>query len=711
MRPPPNARRWKGNPPTDDLESLIAARRRRAQLIASGSASDATVVDPDNEKTSLGLDAAGTALNAANTLTLGLTNQAAAAGAYLANKMQGGKLTFGDTRHLVNNLGEDAARHYPATNLGATLAATLAGGKLLPSLAAKVGRPLLRAGANIAESATMAGTQGALDAEGDLSDRLKAGAASAEMGAGFAGAAHTIGAAGGKLVNFRRPSETGRFGRLFSRYGTSLEDQARGTLLTDIARDKTPMDELITAATEAGDKPATLTDIGGRNVLRRTRGVESTMGPATQEIETKLVARQEGKGQPGMKRRVIADVEGALPVKPEDRFSAAERLTEQQKARAKPVYKEAYAEPDIDDADALKIFKDPQAPAIYRVATRQAAREGVKLPPLEDVIAGKAAMPVQGFDLFKRGVDDFVESRMSAGKMGRNEARQLREAMSESLDLVDNLRPKYKEARSIFRSDAATREAHDAGLTFLRDDDRLVGQRIAKMSPPELEAYRIAALDNITQTIRDQGDGINVVRRIFDDDIKREALRHLVGDDAKFQALQKALNLEETMTKRGQFVLGGSPTARIGAEQADNADAALAAATAAAQGNPAGVVSPFLKNTYRRFVRGETERFNTAMAPMLTAGAEGGAAGQAARLKVLNELQGAEERNAARGGRRARIVRAGAGTAAAAASPTEATGLDLQPIAPEALPENWFEFAKRHPSVAAYLRRSGVPIR
>lgn len=717
MRVPPNVRRGKRKQPPlplvasqDDLDRLITERRKAGFAAAP---SDATAVEPSNEVTSPGLDAAGTSLNAINTLTFGIGKKAAAAGAYLANKMQGGKLTFGDTRNLIDNLGEDAARHNPTINFATELAATVAGGKILPSLAAKVANPWLRAGVNVAESAAMAGTQGALDAEGDASDRLKAGRDAAVMGGGMAAGMHAAGKAGGMLVNLRRPSETGRFGSVFSRYGTPVEEQARGTLLNDIARDRTPMDELITAATEAGEKPATLTDIGGRNVLRRTRGVESTMGPATQEIETAFTNRQRGVrgGQPGQKRRVIGDMEGALPVKPEDRFSAAERLVDKQKAAAKPLYDEAYMTPDIDDPEVLKMFADDDVQQFYPAAVKQAKREGVKLPPLQDLLEGKAALPLQGFDYIKRSMDDFIDAGMSSGKTGRNNARQLRVMLNDALDRVDASRPEFAKARSVFRGDAQTIEAHQKGLDFLKTDDRLVAKDAAKMSPSELEAYRVGALDNITQTIRDQPDGYNVVRKIFEDDIKKDALKTLIGDDAKFAALERALNLEDVMTSRGQFVIGGSPTARIGAEQADNADAALSAATAAVQGNPAGVVSPFLKNTYKRVVRGETERFNTAMAPMLTAGAEGGAAGEAARLRVLRDLEGQPARETERGGRRARFVRGASQFTAAKAAPAEQTGLDLQPIAPDALPADWAELAREHPAFRAYLRRSGVPIR
>lgn len=419
-------------------------------------------------------------------------------------------------------------------------------------------------------------------------------------------------------------------------------ERAQQVLLKNIGRDETSVGNLIADAQALpANSPMAIVDLADEGVMGVARGARAVPSTAKKQVPKALTDRL--KGEHGRTRSAI---EGAAGTKPGDPELVTKDLVDRTRANAKPVYDVAYADEPIDDVVALKILADPAAPAIYKSAARQAAREKppVKLPPLEDVLSGKAAMPVQGFDLFKRGMDDYIESKMGAGKLGRNEARQLRDAMRESLDRVDEVRPNFKAARAQFAGDKEMEAAAEAGKEFLTTDDRKVARLVKDYTPGEREVYAQMALDAIDKTLRSTGDTHDVYNRIFGNQLKRDALKALVGDDA-FQQLAATMEGVQRRTRTHRFVTGGSNSVDKLGEQLDLETPGIPTALLQLiKGNPGQAAQSLGTSVLMNRMKGITGETAGELGQMTTAGMQGGEAGRASLIDILSELSQAEQR-------------------------------------------------------------------
>lgn len=431
----------------------------------------------------------------------------------------------------------------------------------------------------------------------------------------------------------------------------SPNDRANQLLLDKLASDKMQLDQ-VRAAMGLTEKPVALGDLAGDNLLGLQRGARSVPSEAKDAIPKALHER--ASQQPV---RVRGDIEAAAGVSPVDVLSKVDELAARQKANAKPLYDAAYAKPPITDPEVLSLFRDPDVKRAYASAARQAKREGVILPPIAQ--AATSPMPVQGFDYIKRGMDDYIERRMGAGKIGRNEARQLRTALSDALTRVDEIVPEYAQARQQFAGDQRLRDMLDMGREFSNTDDREIARLVRTLSPSEREVYAQGALDDLTQQIRGTTDGHDVVRKVFGNDLKREALRSLVGDEA-FQGLSKGLETEQRMLRSKNFTLGGSNTVDKAQEAFDIDKAGIPQAALQLMRGKLGDATVSLgQSALVNRLRGVTTETANALAPKLIAGMNGD---RQALDEVLRELLAFQRREIQRSSTRGTAARPLAGS-------------------------------------------------
>lgn len=255
------------------------------------------------------------------------------------------------------------------------------------------------------------------------------------------------------------------------------------------------------------------------------------------------------------------------------------------------------------------------------------------------------ALPVQAIDYMKRRLDDVIEGRMRSGKMGRTEARVLRNRLREVLSEVDEQVPEYAAARAQFAGDAAVEEAFEAGRSgsrslglkgFLQEDPRRVAKALEGMSPSEQEFYRRGALDAVREKLEKSADGRDLTKILDGNTEMRARLRLLFKDDDSYrQFVDRVLEPRKRMAGTEMFVLGGSPTARIQQEQGDLAAASLEPIARVATGGVRQIGPMLLNNAFTSRMRGVTEATADALGGRLTAGA----GGQAELTAVLQELR------------------------------------------------------------------------
>src|SRR5690606_23836907 len=149
-------------------------------------------------------------------------------------------------------------------------------------------------------------------------------------------------------------------------------------------------------------------------------------------------------------------------------------------------------------------LKLPAFRRAYERGRQIAAVEGVELPrPPDESFAGWVNVPVRAIDYMKRGMDDLIESRMRSGKMGRAEARALRERMNKVLARVDELVPEYAQARAQYAGDSAMLEALEQGRNLWRRDPDEAKKILSRMSEGEREMFRKGATETLAQKLED----------------------------------------------------------------------------------------------------------------------------------------------------------------------------------------------------------------
>lgn len=464
------------------------------------------------------------------------------------------------------------------------------------------------------------------------------------------------GAAGGALLGGAVPIVGATASRSIDRLRIgNAKDKAVRKVLEALGRDrKTPAD-VRTAANRLPARPESIMEVSGENMVGLGRGAQSVPGRAKDEIADVLRTRADEQ-----MTRIVDDVESALGQRRQNVFQKAEDLIATKKAKAQALYDRAYKNPPIDDPVVRQAFELPAFRAAYSRAQRIAKAEGNPLPD----IGKDGKISVRGIDLTKRGLDDLIESRMRSGKMGRTEARALRKKLNDVLAVVDSKIDDYRVARAEFAGDSALEDALQAGRDFMKQDARLTASEIRALSAGEKELYRLGALDAIRKRMDDAADGRDLARTIFGSPERRAQLRALFDDDKAFEVFQDTMERETRMASVKNTVLGGSPTARIQAEQGDLGEM-LSTAADVATGNVPGlgrrVANIAIGNRLSRI----DEAVTNELAPLLTAGATGGNKRLAALARVLERAEREAARRARAGDLTTRSVGAGVGGAQA----------------------------------------------
>jgi hypothetical protein len=461
---------------------------------------------------------------------------------------------------LADYRGRDSrfAGNHPGVNAAMTAGGAVAGAMALPLPSLARGASLLgRVGAGALEGAGFAGGAAAVNSDGSMGDRARAAAEAAPVGALLGGALPVAGKALGALGRSVLPGAVLSTGR------------ADNAILRSLDRDQTSIPQLRQSVMAAGNKPVALADLAGENTLGLARAAQAVPSKAKSAVADALNTRH--AGQLG---RVAQDVEGSLGMQRQDVYDVADQLIQQRKDAAKPLYEKAYSAPPVDDPEVADVFKLDAFRKAHQTGQRIAATEGVELPDLFKTVKGPKGKPVQEFvpqpvqslDYVKRGLDDVIERGMRGGKMGKVEARALRERLSGMLGKVDAAVPDYAQARQSFAGHSQMMDALENGRTFLKDDARVTTKSLDRMSDGEKDMYRVGAIDAIRQAMDHAQDGADLTRRIFGTPEKRAQLQALIGDDTKFADLEKSIGTESRMAQTKNKVLGNSVTARLGSE-------------------------------------------------------------------------------------------------------------------------------------------------
>lgn len=614
---------------------------------------DATATDRMQPKPgrSFGDDVQGAASSVAQGATLGFGDELLALAA-----MATGARNFGRLREQAAQPQKDFAAAHPVADFGLQVAGGVAAGGLGGAAAKtagfgpRVGMEVMTRGQKAARTARQVGTAmgvggvaGAGMSEGTLEDRLKGAAAGAAFGGGLM--------AGGKAANatleavgikplvrniMPRPESRASSPRL-SRVITPHADLAAQDVLADVERSGLTLEEVLARAKANPDQP--LYDLGpsmpqrtgspltrrdpkGDPLVRRARGVQSIPSRGSAEVSDFINTRAETRPA------AVKDALGkGLGAERENVIELDASLKGSRAGKARPAYEAAYEGGPLDDPEVAAAFDLPQFQQAFLRGQRIAKTEGQALPAVIKMekkgmhavpVRDQAVMPdTRTIDYTKRGLDDLIESKMRAGKMGRAEARALRARLDQVLERVDAANPEYAEARRIFADASREIEAAELGGDFWK----MSGDRLEivwpKLSDSAKEQYRKTALAAIEERL---GSGTHPSKLL--NEVTLRKLRTIATSPEEAEAFEMALRRQVQGAVNDNDIVQGSQTARIMADQADlgaGNTQGLGAMMEAGTGNVGGLFQRAAQSGVVRRVQGLTEKRVDNIAPYLTA--------------------------------------------------------------------------------------------
>lgn len=479
-------------------------------------------------------------------------------------------LTFGFGDELVGIFSEQGKEAYrrrlgqarqasPMLTMGAEIAGALPTG-VLGAGRALAGRA---AGGAASRLATSGAAQGALagvgEADGGLRERTVGGAIGGTIGAG------TQLAVGGAraLSNVFRPQQ-----------------RAQNILASRFEYEGIDPRQAVVGAPEG----SMLLDVGGPSTADLARTVQARPGPGASRINEALMSRNEARAG-----EIADNLTRRTGLSPENMPLTFENLVAQRKAAAKPLYDAAYQRTipleEIYDDLALPRFRQAYE-AGRRIAALDVDRAGrPTLPELPDIRALRAQgvtpevlrqqrasgamefdIPIEGIDYMKQGVDDLIRPRVGgASTVGRREGQKLAERLENVLQRVDAVVPEYRIARNTYAGDSSVLNLLEEGGKSFREaiDPRQVALDLQKLSPENREFFRRGMIDEIRRTMARTPDGRNPVSAIYNNQQKRQTLQNLFDDPVAFRNFDEYMRGQQQQAATEQFIMGGSPTARI----------------------------------------------------------------------------------------------------------------------------------------------------
>lgn len=397
-----------------------------------------------------------------------------------------------------------------------------------------------------------------------------------------------------------------------------------------------------------------------------------------------------------------------------DRFSAAverdlgpvgnipqmsEDLIKQARARAAPLYDEAYASPVVSTPELDALLNTPfgrqglsRARTIAANERRDPEALGFRLDADGNVVleptinlgmddagnlttfqnpAQERGYTTQTLDYAKRGMDDVLEQYRNpiTGRLELDEAGKAQNGVLRSfLGEVDRINPAYGQARAAYAGPAAERDAMRAGQRAYSQDPNTLGVQMQGQgqTPERIGQMQLGYRD----ALMNQGNKVRYSSNPFDATLgtpQAEArLRTMYPETASVDRLLRTRDLERGLAATTNDILGNSKTAqRLMADQAfggdDVAQMGLDAIVNIATGQvPVGMVAKkgiadAAKDAFTMGVGKRAMRKADELAPILMNPDPGAALSQLddilARNQAYADYVGGVRRNAVRAGR------------------------------------------------------------
>jgi hypothetical protein len=516
-------------------------------------------------------------------------------------------------RDVVRGATQQFAADRPMTAAGLELAGGLATAPFTGPLS--LGRGVTTMG-KVARTAGDLAAQGALSGAGAAQEgeRLSGAAMGAATGAVLGGAANVAGrtarnvigtpimsrlpqgvmgmvpeSAGGYNVRPDYPRE---------RLAQLLERDAQARIMGGVE----PGQEAVMAATRlrkvGGEAPIAM---AGGNTLAEIDMLSQLPGSAGRQLLQQQ--RRVAAGRGGAISEEAGRITGVTR-------SAEDELTDLGKRQAQaagPLYQKLQNITCPIDAE-LKDLLD-RAKLDLSAAQRSATRRGQPQVPLRKLQEGDE-LPFSAADQLKRTLWDKRQAALKKGNT--NEASDLNELRLSLVSKLDSLSPDYAKARSTFAGFAELEGAVEQGRKALGETSESLSKLTNQMTPSELEAFRVGAVDALRSVAGGQAGQTRLLNMYKEPELQGK-LRAIFGND--FREFQRTILAQEEL-KKLERVGAGSQTFKRLAQAQDQADAFDFMQAQQAVTNPASALQ-MAQQAARKYGMPEEQRNRLARLLML----------------------------------------------------------------------------------------------
>ena len=490
-------------------------------------------------------------------------------------------------RDVVRGATQEFAQQNPMSAAGLELAGGLATAPFTGPLS--LGRgitttgKILRTGGDIAAQSALAGAGAA-----DEGDRLSGAAQGAAIGTVLGGGANVAGRA------IRSGIITPAMSRLPEGVmGIAPETLGGYNVRPDYARER--LAELLERDAQA--RIMTGVEPGQEAVMSAARlrklGPEAPIATAGGNTlaEIDMLANLPGLAgrQLTMQQRRIAAGRGGAITKTAERAtgvarSAEDELTDLAKRQADaagPLYDKLRSATFPVDDKLQSILG--RARLDLGAAQRTATRRGEPQVSLRQLKQGDQ-LPFAAADQLKRSLWDKAQAARRKGS--NNEAADLDQLRLDLVKKLDSLSPDYAKARETFAGFAELETAVDLGRTALSETSESLSKLTKEMTPSELEAFRVGAVDSLRQVAGSQAGQTRLLNMYKEPELKGK-LRAIFGND--FREFQRMILSQEEL-KKLERVGGGSQTFKRLAQAQDQKDTFDFVQASQAATNPVGTL-------------------------------------------------------------------------------------------------------------------------
>ena len=497
-------------------------------------------------------------------------------------------------RDVVRGATQEFAQRNPMGAAGLELAGGLATAPFTGPLS--LGRgitttgKILRTGGDIAAQSALSGAGAA-----DEGDRLEGAIEGAAIGTVLGGGANVAGRAirSGIITPAMSRLPEGGFGIMRGAEVQTPETFAGYNVRPDYARER--LAELLERDAQArimtGVEPGQEAVMGARRLrkLGPEAPIASTGSNTLAEID--MLANLSGSAgrKLEMQQRRVAEKRGGAITKTAELATGVMQsaddelvnLAKRQADAAGPLYDKLRTVTFPIDEELQSILG--RARLDLGAAQRTATRRGEPQVALRQLKQGDQ-LPFAAADQLKRTLWDKAKAAKRADK--NNEAADLDRLRLDLVKKLDSLSPDYAKARETFAGFGELETAVELGQDSLLETAESLSKLTKEMTPSELEAFRVGAVDSLRQVAGSQPGQTRLLNMYKEPELKGK-LRAIFGND--FREFQRMILSQEEL-KKLERVGGGSQTFKRLAQAQDQKDTFDLVQASQAATNPVGFV-------------------------------------------------------------------------------------------------------------------------